>query len=66
MDLQRRQEVLLETLDKIRQRLAQLSQELDQRQRQEQQTLGALVLLDELIAEANAPAEGSTSIGGPS
>lgn len=52
MDLQAKKQNLLATLGNVRERLAQLNQELQQRAAQEQQVLGALMLCDELISEA--------------
>jgi len=50
MNLQDKQQQLLASLEQIRIRLQQLQTELAQRQAQEQQTLGALMLIDELQA----------------
>lgn len=49
MNLQDKKKELLDTLTNVRQRLAQLNQELQQRAAQEQQVLGALMLCDELL-----------------
>lgn len=57
MDLQGKKERLLVSLEQIRIRLQQLQTELGQRQAQEQQVLGAIMLVDELMAEETAEAE---------
>lgn len=50
MDLQNKKQQLLTSLEQIRARLRQLQEEMVQRQAQEQQVIGALMLLDELLA----------------
>lgn len=51
--LEAKKQQLLASLEQIRVRISQLSQELAQRQAQEQQVIGALVVVDELMAEKN-------------
>lgn len=51
MNLRDKKQQLLASLEQIRIRLQQLQTELTQRQAQEQQCLGALMLLDELMVE---------------
>lgn len=57
MDLQAKKQNLLTTLGNVRERIGQLNQELQQRLAMEQQILGAVMLCDELVAEAAAPNE---------
>lgn len=52
MNLEAKKQNLLTTLGNVRERLAQLNQELQERLAHEQQVLGALMLCDELISEA--------------
>lgn len=53
MNLPEKKQQLLASLEQIRIRLQQLQTELAQRQAQEQQCLGALMLLDELMVESD-------------
>ena len=55
LHLQERKQRILASLDQIRIRLQQLRAELEAREDQEQQTLGALMLIDELMVEAATP-----------
>jgi len=52
--LEAKKQQLLASLEQIRVRVSQLSQELAQRQAQEQQIIGAIMLCDELMAEQNS------------
>lgn len=51
MNLEAKKQNLLSNLEQLRTRIAQLNQELQQRAAQEQQTLGALMIIEELAAE---------------
>lgn len=60
--LEAKKQQLLASLEQIRVRVSQLSQELAQRQAQEQQIIGAIMLCDELMAEQQAaPASEETA-----
>ena len=52
--LEAKKQQLLASLEQIRVRVSQLSQELAQRQAQEQQVIGALIVVDELMEEVKA------------
>lgn len=56
--LQDKKQQLLASLEQLRIRIQQLQAELGQRQAQEQQALGALMLIDELQAEATQEGPG--------
>ena len=56
MNLQDKKQQLLASLEQLRIRQQQLQTELTQREAQEQQTIGALMLLEELMQEEK-PAE---------
>jgi hypothetical protein len=56
LHLQERKQRILASLEQIRIRLQQLRAELEAREDQEQQALGALMLIDELMVEAATPA----------
>lgn len=57
MNLEAKKQNLLATLGNVRERIGQLNQELAQRQAQENQVLGALMLCDELMAENSENSE---------
>ena len=59
--LEAKKQQLLASLEQIRVRVSQLSQELAQRQAQEQQVIGALIVVDELIEEVKATSNSGES-----
>lgn len=61
MNLQDKKQQILTGLEQIRIRIQQLQTELAARQAQEQQTLGALMLIDELQAEEKATSDAASS-----
>ena len=58
MDLQAKKRQLIDSLVQIRARVSQLEEELAHRRTQEQQTIGAVMLCDELIAESASTGSG--------
>lgn len=50
MNLEGKKQTILASLEQLRIRIQQLQAELAQRQMQEQQVIGALMLVDELLA----------------
>jgi len=61
VNLQDKKQQILAGLEQIRIRLQQLQAELAARQAQEQQALGALMLIDELQAEEEATSDAASS-----
>lgn len=59
--LEAKKQQLLASLEQIRVRIGQLSQELAQRQAQEQQVIGALIVVDELIEEVRVTSNSDES-----
>ena len=61
IDLPGKKQRILVNLEQIRIRLQQLRDELEARENQEQQALGALMLIDELQAEEKAIPDAASS-----
>lgn len=57
MELQNKKQQLLTSLEQIRTRQRQLQEELNQRQAQEQQVIGALMLIDDLLTDGQPALE---------